>query len=598
MVFLSGYSVFENVRKRMPGSGRNSGGVCVFIKDWLMKANLIERIFPEFQDCIIFNFKSSMFFNMQDTVMYFAYVSPQGSPIYNNLNENNGIVLLESNITDIKFQYPDSYFFLAGDLNARSKDFIDYIPKDDIQYVFGEMSYESDEFDLQRQNKDSSYNLFGTTLIVLCSLFGIHIVNGRLFDDSEGNFTCIANDGASVVDYNIASSNLFPYISYFNIEDRDESVHFPVYCQFKFPHENRGIHTGDKSNTNPTHKHTNRLKWNEGLKDNFLRLFREKLARSRQNISLQINQNVDVAINLITDIYTSSAKCMLKSTKTKGLPSQPPWWNVTCNDLKQQKYSALRRFRKSNITSDLRQYKDARNLFKHTCRLKKQQYQKSCRKKLMEASNDPKKFWKTVKVSQTPSNPNITDTQWHNHFKSLLFSQNQVLNQENAENINFDNSADILNEVISLSEVTASINSLKTGKSAGPDLLSAEFFKNTCSEIAPILKDLFNYILDTGDSPQSFGETVLCPIHKSGSTQDPNNFRGIALINAMYKIFSIILNKRLYSWAEENEKLDEAQAGFRAGYSAVDNIFSLSAVCQNYLSKRGGGGGEVLLFIC
>ena len=156
--FLSGYSVFENVRKRMPSSGRNSGGVCVFIKDWLMKANLIERIFPEFQDCIIFNFKSSMFLNMQDTIMYFAYVSPQGSSIYNNLNENNGIVLLESNITDIKFQYPDSYFFLAGDLNARSKDFIDYIPKDDIQYVFGETSYESDEFDLQRQNKDSSYN--------------------------------------------------------------------------------------------------------------------------------------------------------------------------------------------------------------------------------------------------------------------------------------------------------------------------------------------------------------------------------------------------------------------------------------------------------
>ena len=109
----------------------------------------------------------------------------------------------------------------------------------------------------------------------------------------------------------------------FNIDYRDESVHFPVYCQFKFPHENRGIHTGDKPNTNPTHKHTNRLRWNEGLKVNFLRLFREKLARSRQNMSLQINQNVDAAINLITDIYTSSAKCMLKSTKTKTALAAP-----------------------------------------------------------------------------------------------------------------------------------------------------------------------------------------------------------------------------------------------------------------------------------
>lgn len=56
----------------------------------------------------------------------------------------------------------------------------------------------------------------------------------------------------------------------------------------------------------------------------------------------------------------------------------------------------------------------------------------------------------------------------------------------------------------------------------------------------------------------------------------------------MYKVFSSILNKRLYSWVEDNEKLDESQAGFRAGYSTIDNIFSLSAVVQKYLSKRGG----------
>ena len=48
------------------------------------------------------------------------------------------------------------------------------------------------------------------------------------------------------------------------------------------------------------------------------------------------------------------------------------------------------------------------------------------------------------------------------------------------------------------------------------------------------------------------------------------------------------MNKRLYSWVEYNKKLDESQAGFRAGYSAIDNIFSLSSVVQKYLSRRGG----------
>lgn len=124
--FLHSYTAFEFVRKRKPGSGRNSGRVCVFVKDWLMRANLIERIFPKLRDSVVLLFKSSCFLNMQDTVLYFAYVSPQGSTVYNDLTENNGLVLLEGNITDIKFHYPDSYFFLAGDLNDRTKGFTDH----------------------------------------------------------------------------------------------------------------------------------------------------------------------------------------------------------------------------------------------------------------------------------------------------------------------------------------------------------------------------------------------------------------------------------------------------------------------------------------
>ena len=148
----------------------------------------------------------------------------------------------------------------------------------------------------------------------------------------------------------------------------------------------------------------------------------------------------------------------------------------------------------------------------------------------------------------------------------------------NTDDIIVDDTADILNEEITLDEIISSIKTLKTGKSAGPDSLSAEFYKSTCSEIVPILKDLFNSIVDTGVSPKSFGDTVLRPIHKSGPTSDPNNFRDIALVNSMQKIFSSILNKRLYSWVEDNKKLDESQSDFRAGCSAIDNIFSLISV--------------------
>ena len=56
----------------------------------------------------------------------------------------------------------------------------------------------------------------------------------------------------------------------------------------------------------------------------------------------------------------------------------------------------------------------------------------------------------------------------------------------------------------------------------------------------------------------------------------------------MYKIFSSIINNRLYQWAEDHHKIDEAQSGFIRNYSTADNIYSLQAVIKKYLSKQGG----------
>ena len=75
---------------------------------------------------------------------------------------------------------------------------------------------------------------------------------------------------------------------------------------------------------------------------------------------------------------------------------------------------------------------------------------------------------------------------------------------------------------------------------------------------------------------------------QKGDINNPNNYRAISLVNTISKIFTKILSKRLTSWCEINSVIDESQAGFRRGYSTIDNIFSLSAVIQKYLTKRRG----------
>jgi len=83
-----------------------------------------------------------------------------------------------------------------------------------------------------------------------------------------------------------------------------------------------------------------------------------------------------------------------------------------------------------------------------------------------------------------------------------------------------------------------------------------EIFKATLDDIAPVFLALFNNMFSTGNIPSSWRLSVITSIHKSEPSNIPGNHRGISTTNTtcMYKIFSAIIDKRLYDWAEENNK--------------------------------------------
>ena len=103
---------------------------------------------------------------------------------------------------------------MAGDLNTRIGNLQDFIPHDDLEYIFGETEYPTDPFEMSRASKDETQNRFGISLLDLCCMYNIHVLNGRLFEDVKGEITCVANAGRSVVDYMVASTSLFDSFTY------------------------------------------------------------------------------------------------------------------------------------------------------------------------------------------------------------------------------------------------------------------------------------------------------------------------------------------------------------------------------------------------
>ena len=220
----------------------------------------------------------------------------------------------------------------------------------------------------------------------------------------------------------------------------------------------------------------------------------------------------------------------------------------------------------------------------------------------MNAKRDPKEFWKLVKNCKLGSgcSQNITPDEWVEYFKGLL---NQVADvdidhetnvtsdlQDHDNNCNLcdRNLPDILNSPITEAEIRSCIKSLPNNKAPGVDGVLNELLKASVEQSTPYLALLFNQILKCGIYPLSWCKALLCPIFKNGSPKDVNNYRGISLLSVVSKCFTKLLNDRFVNWAQTNDKLSEAQAGFRKGYATVDHMFTLFVLAQKYLSKRKG----------
>jgi hypothetical protein len=45
-------------------------------------------------------------------------------------------------------------------------------------------------------------------------------------------------------------------------------------------------------------------------------------------------------------------------------------------------------------------------------------------------------------------------------------------------------------------------------------------------------------------------KNIIIPVYKKGDRTNPENYRGIILLNTCYKIYSILLNNKLKTFAE------------------------------------------------
>ena len=135
----------------------------------------------------------------------------------------------------------------------------------------------------------------------------------------------------------------------------------------------------------------------------------------------------------------------------------------------------------------------------------------------------------------------VSTEQFYKYFKQQnATSPNKTHSNERAEGP--------LDYLITDEEFEAAVNKLKANKSPGIDNILNEVIKIGKDAIKGHLVNLFNRILDTGKYPTLWSFGLIVSIHKKDDRSKVENYRGITLLSALGKLFTSILNNRLYDY--------------------------------------------------
>ena len=103
-----------------------------------------------------------------------------------------------------------------------------------------------------------------------------------------------------------------------------------------------------------------------------------------------------------------------------------------------------------------------------------------------------------------------------------------------------------------------------------------------------ILLKILRIIFSQQIYPTEWNTNYLKPIHKKGDTDDPDNYRGVALGSTFAKLYSLILLKRLTGFIETYKLISPNQIGFMEGSRASDHVFLLQTLIEKVVKKHRG----------
>ncbi len=134
------------------------------------------------------------------------------------------------------------------------------------------------------------------------------------------------------------------------------------------------------------------------------------------------------------------------------------------------------------------------------------------------------------------------------------------------------------NAELSIEEIRKALCQMKSRKAPGNDEVTADIFKAGGPPVLRWLYEIFTGVWKNEEMVEDWNLAILIRLFKKGDKQLCDNYRGISLLNVTSKLFSRMILNRIQQFIDN--QLLEAQAGFRANRSTIDQIFTLKMIME------------------
>lgn len=601
------------IHPRAPGP---SGGISVFVKTELYD----NIIFESTHECIVWvKLKSSSF--DKDIIIGIVYFPPEDSSYIHSTNTRTDYFnILQEELCK---QSENSNIFLCGDFNARTGILPDYqqsFPGNDGNLA----TLDCCELDCtnmiacneiplnvldNRVSQDKGLNGYGRQLLQICKSLGFRIMNGRL-DNKENtkSFTCIKENGASVVDYIICQPESSCLIKDMVIlPKRVVSDHTPINFSINVQYKENDASLNDdliEGETISSYKWDS-LKLNEYINNLTSENTQITLYETLLIDMVDKNKNSDDICKVFYDYLdvALSKTFKKKNSFNKSVFPNNKWFNEECKIIKRSVNDFARNY-DITIAPYNHEYRQLELEYNRITQRSKRQYKDHIRQKLEDIQyKNPSQYWKFWKSLNKSKNNNSTlrindfisyfNSQVkppsveffdHSHMTEIIDFVQKYLNEE--DDIVYDElSDDIINGPITEDEINMHLHKLKNGKAAGIDGISGEFLKYAPDQLMPLLYPLYNNIFENSDWPNIWADGIINPIHKKSSINVADNYRKVTVMPAAGKVLESILNSRLVNRNIILNLDDPYQSGFKINARTTDNIFTLNSIIHRQKLK-------------